>query len=43
MADGTMRRRPTSPTAVAPPSRNATMPSPTVKAHSAVHAARKLS
>ena len=39
-ADGTMRSSPTSPTAVAPPSRYATMPSATVKAHSAVQAAK---
>jgi hypothetical protein len=39
-ADGTMRTSPTSPTADAPPSRYATMPSATVKAHSAVQAAK---
>jgi hypothetical protein len=39
-ADGTMRSSPTSPTAVAAPSRYATMPSATVKAHSAVQAAK---
>jgi hypothetical protein len=42
-ADGTMRSSPTSPTAVGPPARYATIPSPTVKAHSAVQAPRKLS
>src|SRR5829696_1522652 len=42
-ADGNIRSRPTRPTAVAPPSRYATIPRPTVNAHSAVQAARKLS
>src|SRR4051812_11386170 len=39
IAPGSSRISATRPTAVAPPSRNATMPSPTVSVHSEVHAA----